>query len=185
MKLPGQLGSAFISLSLLLLSADFGVAMAAAAREGIVSNPQVAKSPKAKPTEELVAADTTSEYSKILERMQQLTATGQRSALVEPGFFQSLNWIGRTACINYVCGTQTLDHCRKVLEMGLSDDALVVRDHALRIAISTQHFSEDEKRAAAQNAVTDNRNYRKGRPFWIVDRARGFLSAGPGNSTSR
>jgi hypothetical protein len=69
--------------------------------------------------------------------------------------------------------------------LGLADDALVVRDHALRITISTHHFSEEEKRQAAEKAVNDDRNYRKGRPFWIVDRARGFLVAEGKTSTSR
>lgn len=130
--------------------------------------------------------DSNSEYFKIIGQLEQLNAQGQRATLVSPDFFQSLSWIGRTACINYVCGILTIDQCRRVLELAHSDDALVVRDHALRITISTSHFTGQEKRAAAERAVSDNRNYRKGRPFWIVDRARGFLvSTDSKNSSTR
>ena len=122
------------------------------------------------------AADSNSEYFKILGQIEQIDASGQRSLLTSPNYFQGLTWIGKTACINYVCGIFTLDKCRKIIELGLNDEALVVRDHALRITISTKHFDSNEKRAAAERILNDNRNYRKGRPFWIVDRARAFLS---------
>lgn len=129
--------------------------------------------------------DSTSEYFRIVGQLEQLHSSGQKETLVSRRYFQSLTWIGRTACINYVCGLLPLSYCRQALELGLSDDALVVRDHALRITISTSHFTETEKRTASEKVISDQRNYRKGRPFWIVDRAREFLVAGADDSARR
>lgn len=185
MKFSGQLKNAFILLTLLFFLGRREAAFAAGKSTGSPSNPTVKNPALSKPAEDPGAFDSNSEYSKVLSRLEQLDATGQRSSLIEPGFFQSLSWIGRTACINYVCGIHPMEHCRKILDLGLVDDALVVRDHALRITISTRHFSEEEKRQAAEKAVNDTRNYRKGRPFWIVDRARGFLLADGKTSTTR
>lgn len=132
-----------------------------------------------------VETDSNSEYSRILGQLEQMDTTGQRATLLSQSFFQSLSWIGRTACINYACGILAVDQCRQVLEHALSDEALVVRDHGLRIMISTKKISDEEKRLAAERTVGDARNYRKGRPFWIVDRARGFLLAEAKNSSTR
>ncbi|MEN9827314.1 MAG: hypothetical protein RI953_3059 [Pseudomonadota bacterium] len=185
MKFCGYLGFYFKCLTLLVFMANPQAVLAAGKQNGSHVNPHVKNSVVSKSADERADFDSNSEYSKVLSRLEQLDASGQRTSLVESGFFQSLSWIGRTACINYVCGIHTIDYCRKVLSLGLADDALVVRDHALRITISTQHFSEEEKRQAAEKAVNDDRNYRKGRPFWIVDRARGFLVAEGKASTPR
>lgn len=131
------------------------------------------------------APDSNAEYFTVLGQLEQLDASGRRATLVSKGFFQSLSWIGRTACLNYVCGILSLDQCRRVLELGLTDDALVVRDHALRVTLSSSQFTAEEKKVAAERAVQDSRNYRKGRPFWIVDRARGYLYADSGSSMPR
>ncbi|NBO37490.1 hypothetical protein EBU99_02790 [bacterium] len=125
-----------------------------------------------------------SEYYQVLGRLEQMDANGHRAALVSSEFFQSLSWIGRTACVNYVCGILSIDQCRRVLDRGLLDDALVVRDHALRVMLHSSQFTEQEKRSAAEKILGDQRNYRKGRPFWIVDRAKGFLIAGTGKSSA-
>lgn len=130
-------------------------------------------------------ADSNSEYMSMISRLERMDMDGQRATLVSEGFFSGLSWIGRTACLNYVCGVLSTDLCRRVLELGLKDVALVVRDHALRITLSAKQLTEVEKRIAAERMVEDSRNYRKGRPFWIVDRARGFLVAESGNSTAR
>lgn len=116
-----------------------------------------------------------SEYYQALRRIEQLDNNGQRASLVSIDFFQSLSWIGRTACVNYVCGILSMEQCRRVLDHALTDDALVVRDHGLRIMLSSSQFSESEKLFVAERVAKDNRNYRKGRPFWIVDRAKGYL----------
>lgn len=126
---------------------------------------------------EPVGAGSQTEYFQILGKLEQMDASGQKASLVSPEFFQSLSWIGRTACVNYVCSVLGIDQCRRVLETALRDDALVVRDHGLRILLSSSQFSAHEKRIAAEKSVSDTRNYRKGRPFWIVDRANTFLSA--------
>ena len=126
-----------------------------------------------------------SEYFEALKRIEQIDSMGQRASLVSSSFFQSLTWIGRTACVNYVCGILAIEQCKSVLDHALADDALVVRDHALRILLSTSRFTESEKRFAADRVVGDERNYRKGRPFWIVDRARAYLDGGQKNSARR
>jgi len=125
---------------------------------------------------ESLATGSQSEYFQILGKLEQMDSSGQKASLISPEFFQSLNWIGRTACVNYVCSVMALEQCRRVLETALRDEALVVRDHGLRILLSSRQFTSQEKRLAAERSVSDNRNYRKGRPFWIVDRARHFLS---------
>lgn len=130
-------------------------------------------------------ANSNAEYMNIMSRLEQMDASGQRATLVSEGFFESLSWIGRTACLNYVCGVLSTELCRRALELGLKDEALVVRDHALRITLSAKQLTEVEKRVAAERMLEDSRNYRKGRPFWIVDRARGFLVAESGHSTAR
>jgi hypothetical protein len=132
-----------------------------------------------------VSVDSNSQYYQTLGQFEQLHSAGQKEKLVSRPFFQSLSWIGRTACINYVCGMLPLGDCRQVLELGLSDEALVVRDHALRITISTSYFSALEKKTASERVIGDSRNYRKGRPFWIVDRAREYLVADSGESPRR
>jgi hypothetical protein len=121
-------------------------------------------------------SNSNSEYMQALEKLQTMDSDGLRASLVSPAFFQSLGWIGRTACVNYVCTVLALEQCRRVLDFALNDDALVVRDHALRILISSPRFTETEKTNAAERSVEDPRNFRKGRPFWIVERAKGFLN---------
>ncbi|MEN9530258.1 MAG: hypothetical protein RI932_2131 [Pseudomonadota bacterium] len=138
---------------------------------------QPTASNKLKPLE-MPSIGSESEYYQVLGRLEQLDSSGHRASLVSPEFFQSLSWIGRTACVNYVCGILSMDQCRRVLERALADDALVVRDHALRIVLSSNQFSDIEKRNAADRTINDQRNYRKGRPFWIVGRAKEFLGAG-------
>lgn len=120
--------------------------------------------------------DSNSEYYQALGKFEKMDAEGHRASLVSIGFFQSLGWIGRTACVNYVCSTLSIEQCRRVLGFALADEALVVRDHALRIFIASQKFSDGEKVNAAERSINDPRNFRKGRPFWIVERAKGFLS---------
>jgi hypothetical protein len=149
---------------------------------GFVDPPQLVAaqtSPTTQPKPlEMPSIGSESEYYQVLGRLEQLDSSGHRASLVSPEFFQSLSWIGRTACINYVCGILSMDQCRRVLERALSDDALVVRDHALRIVLSSTQFSDSEKRTAAERIINDQRNYRKGRPFWIVGRAKEFVGTG-------
>jgi len=149
------------------------------------TTPIRAKSLTPNETGDATSMDSNSEYFRIVGQLEQLHTSGQKETLVSRRYFQSLSWIGRTACINYVCGLLPLSYCRQALEIGLLDEALVVRDHALRITISTSHFTETEKRAASEKVISDQRNYRKGRPFWIVDRAREFLVAGADESARR
>lgn len=157
-----------IPLTAVALALSFFVGKAFAA--------QKPESRKLKPLD-IPSVGSESEYYQALGRIEQLDSTGQRASLVSPEFFQSLSWIGRTACVNYVCGILSLEQCRRVLERGMNDDALVVRDHALRIMLSSSQFTDNEKRYAADRSINDARNYRKGRPFWIVDRAKGYVNS--------
>ena len=149
------------------------------------ARPAVKQVPQSQVISAPETADSNSEYMSMISRLERMDTDGQRATLVSEGFFSGLSWIGRTACLNYVCGVLSTDLCRRALELGLKDEALVVRDHALRITLSAKQLTEVEKRIAAERMVEDSRNYRKGRPFWIVDRARGFLVAESGNSTAR
>lgn len=172
MKAP-CLSSISLTAVVLTWSVFVGNAMAADRPEGR----------KPKPLD-IPSVGSESEYYQALGRIEQLDSAGQRASLVSPEFFQSLSWIGRTACVNYVCGILSLEQCRRVLERGMNDDALVVRDHALRIMITSSQFTENEKRYAADRSINDARNYRKGRPFWIVDRAKGYVNSETAQSSS-
>lgn len=90
--------------------------------------------------------------------------------------FRRMNWIGRTAIINYICSIQGAEPCRKFLGMGLKDDAMFVRDHALRVVLASPHYSVTEKQRASRDVLMDTRNYRHGNGLWIVERARGYLA---------
>lgn len=123
-----------------------------------------------------IAPDAQSEYAKTLTWLESNHRKGHDVG-VDGKFFSSLNWVGRTAAINYFCSTFSAERCHTAVSLGLKDNALVVRDHALRVMISGKQFKPLEKKNAAEKIITDDRNYRRGRAFWIVDRAKTFLSA--------
>lgn len=89
--------------------------------------------------------------------------------------FGRFDWVGKTALINVLCQQQDSKRCQSALKQGLRDPALVVRDHALRVVLTAETISDDVKRKVAQSVVSDERNYRKGRAFWIVQNAQKFL----------
>lgn len=123
-----------------------------------------------------VAPDAQSEYTKTLAMLEQAHRKGKLVGL-DSKFFSSLNWVGRTATLNYVCSSLPSERCHDAVALGLTDNALVVRDHALRMMITGRQFKSNEKKRAAEQIIADDRNYRRGRAFWIVDRAKSFLSA--------
>ena len=123
-----------------------------------------------------MAPDSQSEYAKTVAMLESAHRKGQLVGL-DSKFFSSLNWVGRTATINYVCSSLPPERCHAAVALGLTDNALVVRDHALRMMISGRQFNPNEKKRAAEQIIADDRNYRRGRAFWIVDRAKSFLSA--------
>ena len=123
-----------------------------------------------------LAPDAQSEYAKTLAMLETAHRRGQLDGL-DSKFFSSLNWIGRTATINYVCSALPPARCHTAVSLGLTDNALVVRDHALRTMITGRQFRPNEIKRAAEQIIADDRNYRRGRAFWIVDRAKSILSA--------
>lgn len=141
---------------------------ACAATLGLMA-PLLAWSPRAE------GDDARTEYTRALAMLESTSKRGKAIPL-DSAFFSSLNWVGRTATINYVCGTESAERCRDAVLLGLIDNALVVRDHALRVMLSTRHFPSQERKSAAEQVISDDRNYRKGRPFWIVDRAKSYLA---------
>lgn len=91
--------------------------------------------------------------------------------------FNKLDWIGRTAVLNRSCQpSQEESACRNALQLGLGDSALLVRDHALRLALHGPVFSAEKKRELARQALADQRNYRQGFGLWIVERAKEQLA---------
>jgi hypothetical protein len=107
-----------------------------------------------------------------------IRASGILSKSGVPGeYFSSLDWVGKTALINLVCHSAEAKNelCQAVVNLGLVDEALVVRDHSLRTVLANQTVSGSVKEHVAQKIVEDDRNYRKGKAFWIVQNAQSYL----------
>lgn len=117
-------------------------------------------------------------YDKALEQFSKSGILAQPSVPAET--YASLDWVEKTALINLVCPGQNPGaakrSCLALLQTSLNDDALVIRDHALRLALSSPHFSTPDKATIAQQVLTDPRNYRRGRPLWIVGAAKAYLA---------
>jgi hypothetical protein len=124
------------------------------------------------PPKQIGPVDDVGTYQRAMAQMELLVSRGKP---VSERVFKRFNWTGRTAALNYVCSAQGLDDCRKVLALGLSDKALVVRDHALRIVLASDGYLKVEKAQIARDVLEDPRNYRSGAPLWIIDRARKYL----------
>jgi hypothetical protein len=133
-----------------------------------------------------IAQDTLEklEYKRALATFMRTKRTAQESRF-DAKSFQRLNWVGRTAAINFACGSNKEKACRQALFLGLTDNALVVRDHALRIMLAHSGFEQQEKSLASERVIKDDRNYRRGASLWIVERARQFLKTGNGLLVSR
>ncbi len=115
--------------------------------------------------------DEIEEYQKNVLEISRISEEKRVSA----EFLRSQNWIGRIALINIACGSENSDSCKKVLNYALLDNALVVRDHSLRIYINQNLTKESEKLKALNRVISDDRNYRKGKPLWIVHRAQNYI----------
>jgi hypothetical protein len=117
-------------------------------------------------------------YNKAIEQFSKSGILGQPQVPAET--YASLDWVEKTALINLVCPGHTPGvakrSCLTLLQTSLNDDALVIRDHALRLALSGPHFSKPDKATIAQQVLTDPRNYRRGRPLWIVSAAKAYLA---------
>lgn len=119
-------------------------------------------------------ADAEGDYKRAVEGLTRAYAKGTRPALGSVTFAR-LNWVERTALLNVVCAAEAPGRCLEALALGLTDNALVVRDHAFRILLALPVASGARREAAARAILEDDRNYRKGQGLWIVDRARKFL----------
>jgi hypothetical protein len=124
------------------------------------------------PPKEPQANDDVESYQRAMAQLEFLSSKGKLLTLER---FKRLNWVGRTAAMNYTCSAQRIEDCRKVISFGLTDKALVVRDHALRIVLASSTYLPVEKSQIARDVLEDPRNYRTGAPLWIVDRARKYL----------
>ncbi len=125
-----------------------------------------------KPVENGVQDEAEASYKRAMARLELAFSRGNS---LSPSTYQSFGWSGRTAAINYVCSREQKSDCRKVIGMGLSDRALLVRDHALRVVLASAYYNADEKNKVAESVVRDIRNYRSREPLWIVERARKHL----------
>lgn len=119
-------------------------------------------------------------YEEKLKKLATLYANGRRPSLSHR-FFSRLDWVERTALLNVVCAQEPGPRCDEALRLGLSDNALLVRDHALRLQLQMPRpgASQDDvgrsRRQAVEQTLADDRNYRRGQGLWIVERARKFL----------
>jgi hypothetical protein len=112
-------------------------------------------------------------YKKAIAKVEKYVTRGPG---ITQGLFRSLNWVGRTAAINYACSATNNETCRRVLILGTEDRALLVRDHALKVILHSDRYAQEEKVKYSRMAVEDIRNYRTGQPLWIVTRARKYLA---------
>lgn len=112
-------------------------------------------------------------YQQAVARI--LTSRLMRSHQISETQFRRFDWVGKTALINVLCQKEESSRCQSALKRGLRDPALVVRDHALRVVLQAEAIPYEVKRKVAHSVVNDERNYRKGRAFWIVQNAQKFL----------
>ncbi len=116
--------------------------------------------------------DDVTTYQRSLAKIE---ASAGHSGAISPSLYKTFNWVGRTAAMNYACSVQSLEQCRRLLSIGVTDRALVVRDHALKLILASSKHTPEEKAQVAHDMLEDPRNYRFGAPMWIIDRARKFL----------
>jgi len=113
-----------------------------------------------------------SEYQKALIQIEKWTQGGQKELNILE--VKKMNWVGKVASMNYTCSVFPKESCKNILIESLKDDALLVRDHALRITLEQHFFNNEEKIKITQEIENDVRNYRRGIGLWIVDRAKKF-----------
>ena len=113
-------------------------------------------------------------YKDKVASLSRTYARGKRPVLSHAAF-ERLDWVERTALLNVVCAHESKARCDMALDLGLGDNALVVRDHALRLLLAAADADPKRQREAARRIVEDDRNYRRGQGLWIVDRARSAL----------
>lgn len=163
----GTRGAAAVALFLCLV-APRGLAPSRAVAVAPGSAPAAMNAP------EVGLTDGDGGYRRALESFARSYAKGTRPELAAAPFAR-LTWVERTALLNVACAIDGAERCLAALELGLTDNALVVRDHAFRMLVALPVASAARREAAAQEIVGDDRNYRKGQGLWIVDRARKLL----------
>jgi hypothetical protein len=114
-------------------------------------------------------------YGAKISALTEVYAKGRRPVL-STQVFSGLDWVQRTALLNVVCAQETTERCHAVIDLGLSDNALVVRDHALRLLLARADTPSARKQTVARRIIEDDRNYRRGQGLWIVGRAKEVLA---------
>jgi len=117
-----------------------------------------------------------SDYDREVRALSNLYTQARRPRL-EASVFARIDWVQRTALLNVVCAAEPRPRCLEAVTLGLTDNALVVRDHAFRLLLRFADVSDGRKTDAARAIVADDRNYRRGQGLWIVERAKTYLSA--------
>jgi hypothetical protein len=111
-------------------------------------------------------------YQKSLAKISRQYKT---SGFPSKSIFQSGSWIDKTATLNYFCSFKKPLACRKVVFWGTQDASLMVRDHAFSVMKNSRHFKEDEVYSVAAEARDDARNFRHGKPLWLVEKTDRYL----------
>lgn len=109
------------------------------------------------------------------------------SAVNARSAFLRMDWVGKTAFINLACHPPyaKVQVCQDILRTGLTDKALVVRDHSLRTLLGSEFFESAVKERVARSVLNDERNYRRGKELWIVRNARSFLLSESNSNDSK
>jgi hypothetical protein len=122
-------------------------------------------------------------YATKLKTLAKTYARGRRPVLTH-ATFSKLNWLERTALLNVVCVQEPQERCETALKLGLSDNSLLVRDHAFRLLLldtglqrASRQDNMRQRQLAAHKVLEDDRNYRRGQGLWIVERARKYLKS--------
>ena len=122
-------------------------------------------------------------YATKLKALARTYARGRRPVLTHASF-SKLNWLERTALLNVVCVQEPQHRCEVALRLGLSDNSLLVRDHAFRLLLLDTGLSRASRQSvlrqrsqAAHKVLEDDRKYRRGQETWIVERARKYLES--------
>jgi hypothetical protein len=109
-------------------------------------------------------------------------ASSRLTELLNESDFQKLGWQKKISILQIYCKSELYSSqvsCKKAVSIGLIDKAMVVRDHALKLAIENDKkiFTVSELNNIAQKIVADQKNHSNFKPLWIVDRAHRFLTS--------
>lgn len=117
-------------------------------------------------------------YRNAVEQIAKSGLLGRNDVALET--FSTMDWVEKTALINLACPVErerpAAASCRSILSSGVEDQALVVRDHAMKKMLAAPFYSTSFKQSVAKKILADPRNYRRGKPLWIVHGAKQYLA---------